>query len=931
MSINFPNSPSDGDNVLINGITYTYDATKSLWKTTAASGATVSVPISIFSNTANSAFQTANSSFEAANTAFTVATSAFGTANTATTISTSAFGQANTATTYATSAFSTANIASTNATNAYNQANIATTYATSAFSTANTKVNPSDLTTANVTEVTNLYFTNARSRSSISSGTGVIYNSGTGVVSIGQGVGTSNDVTFANVTVTGNLLVQGNSIQFTSNTLVIQDPLIQVGKNPTGDAVDLGFFGHYIGGSPSVERHAGLFRDASDGQFKLFSNLIPEPVTIVDTANTTFQSANLVVNFVVGKVTDISNHSTTNLSEGTNLYFTNTRAIGAFTGGSGMTIASNGLLTVSVVGGVTSVAGATGAVSNAQLLAGLLTVDGVGSSLDADLLDGLAGGGSGFYALKANNLSVFANTTSTQLASIVTDETGSGNLVFSTSPTLSNVILSSFANASGGNIWSSASTVNLFRVGNSSQTLNLGSNVNTTSVNINAFDYVDISSTTGTNLNGAGTFVNTPLFVGSGTLAEIYTNKARADVFNTATTGNIFTSATVITVGASTGTTTVRNNLLVGSNISGGNVIVSSTSRLGNVTSGVWLGSSISTTYTDAKVTSVNGQTGAVTLTTANVSEVTNLYFTNTRAISAFTGGSGVSIASNGRITATVSGGVSSVGGSTGDVSNAQLAVSISRATVPNLTVSANIVASNVIFRTPDTSNTITLTTLNSGILSFTGNAGQLFSITDNLTGTIFSVNDVSGIPSIEVMSDGRIIVGEFAGNVLIGSSTDTTGKLQLRGTANIVGDVSVIGNVNIPTTKTTTIKETTTISATGAASTINFDVLTQTVELRTGNATGNWTLNVRGNSSTTMNATMAIGESISLAFLVTNGSTPYYQTGFTIDGSSRTIRWQGGSAPSSGNANSTDAYSFTIIKTANDTYTVLGSVSRFA
>ena len=86
--------------------------------------------------------------------------------------------------------------------------------------------------------------------------------------------------------------------------------------------------------------------------------------------------------------------------------------------------------------GVSSVAGGTGSVSNNIILAGLLTVDGVGSTLDADTLDGLAGGGSGLYALKANNLSVFASTTSAQLAGIISDETGSGSLVFSASPTL---------------------------------------------------------------------------------------------------------------------------------------------------------------------------------------------------------------------------------------------------------------------------------------------------------------------------------------------------------------------------------------------------------------------------------------------------------------------------------------------------------------
>jgi hypothetical protein len=374
------------------------------------------------------------------------------------------------------------------------------------------------LTTSNIAEGSNQYFTNARSRSSISSGTGVIYNDSTGVISIGQSVGTSNDVTFANVTVTGNLLVQGNAIQFTSNTLVIQDPLIQVGVNPVGDAVDLGFFGHYIGGSPSIERHAGLFRDATDGQFKLFTNLDPEPTTIVDTANATYQSANLVVNFVVGKVTDISNHTTTNLAEGTNLYFTNTRAIGAFTGGSGISIDSNGLLTSSVTGGVTSVAGATGDVSNAQILAGLLTVDGVGSGLDADTLDGLAGGGAGAYALKANNLSVFASTTSAQLAGVISDETGSGSLVFATSPTLAGTPQAPTA-ADG-----TANTM-----------------IATTAFAANA-----------SNLSSG--VVNPARVVGS------YTN------------------------------------------ITG----------VGTITAGTWQGSSISTTYTDAKITSVAGQTGAI-------------------------------------------------------------------------------------------------------------------------------------------------------------------------------------------------------------------------------------------------------------------------------------------------------------------------------
>jgi hypothetical protein len=69
----------------------------------------------------------------------------------------------------------------------------------------------------------------------------------------------------------------------------------------------------------------------------------------------------------------------------------------------------------------------------------------------------------------------------------------------------------------------------------------------------------------------------------------------------------------------------------------------------------------------------------------------------------------------------------------------------------------------------------------NNGTLSFDGSAGQLFSITNDMTGTIFSVNDVSGIPSIEVDDDGTIRFAEYSGNVLIGTATDTGKPLQVK------------------------------------------------------------------------------------------------------------------------------------------------------
>lgn len=126
-------------------------------------------------------------------------------------------------------------------------------------------------------------------------------------------------------------------------------------------------------------------------------------------------------------------------------------------------------------------------------------------------------------------------------------------------------------------------------------------------------------------------------------------------------------------------------------------------------------------------------------------------------------------------------------------------------------------------------------------------------------------------------------------------------------------------------------VKETTTVSATAAANTINYDFITQSVLYYTSDATGNWVLNVRGDSGTTLNSVMSTGQSATVAFLATQGSTAYYQTALQVDGSSVTPKWQGGSAPTEGNASGVDAYVFTIIKTADATFTALGSQTQFA
>lgn len=124
---------------------------------------------------------------------------------------------------------------------------------------------------------------------------------------------------------------------------------------------------------------------------------------------------------------------------------------------------------------------------------------------------------------------------------------------------------------------------------------------------------------------------------------------------------------------------------------------------------------------------------------------------------------------------------------------------------------------------------------------------------------------------------------------------------------------------------------EVVTVSATAATGTINYDVTTQSVLYYTTNASGNFTMNFRGSAGTSLDTLLSTGQSVTVAFLNTNGGTAYYNSAVQVDGSSVTPKWQGGTAPTSGNASSIDIYVYTIIKTGSATFTVAASQTRFA
>lgn len=207
------------------------------------------------------------------------------------------------------------------------------------------------------------------------------------------------------------------------------------------------------------------------------------------------------------------------------------------------------------------------------------------------------------------------------------------------------------------------------------------------------------------------------------------------------------------------------------------------------------------------------------------------------------------------------------------------------------------------------------------------GTSGDTIPLTAGGTGatSASTARTALGVPAIPAAgitkSSGTALSAATAGTDYVEPTTATsfTAKQTFTGSSSVISS------------KLVNALETVTVSATAATGTINYDVTTQSVLYYTSNASANWTVNFRASSGTSLNTAMATGESITAVFLVTNGSTAYYNNAITIDGTSVTPKYQGGNAWSSGSASSIDVYSYTIIKTGSATYTVLASKVNFA
>ena len=196
---------------------------------------------------------------------------------------------------------------------------------------------------------------------------------------------------------------------------------------------------------------------------------------------------------------------------------------------------------------------------------------------------------------------------------------------------------------------------------------------------------------------------------------------------------------------------------------------------------------------------------------------------------------------------------------------------------------------------------------------------GSVIRLMNNPAGLKYPTADGTANQIIKTDGAGNLAFVTPASGVSLSANNTWTGTQTFNGTSAILATVLV------------NAAETMTISATAATGTINYDVTTQSVLYYTTNASANWTVNFRASSGTSLNTAMTTGQSLTVAFLVTQGATAYYNSTVQVDGSSVTPKWQGGTAPTSGNASSVDVYTYTIVKTGSAAFTIFASQTKFA
>lgn len=174
--------------------------------------------------------------------------------------------------------------------------------------------------------------------------------------------------------------------------------------------------------------------------------------------------------------------------------------------------------------------------------------------------------------------------------------------------------------------------------------------------------------------------------------------------------------------------------------------------------------------------------------------------------------------------------------------------------------------------------------------------------------------NAQPNITSIGTLSNITVTDGVISGNITTGNIT-SSGNLTLAGTLTGGAIKYMFENANI-------------IAASPPVTT-DINVISGAIQFWTGNVASNVVANIRGDANTPLNSLLAVGQSSTIAFMLPQ-ATAYFVNFVKVDNANIAPVWQGGSNVAVGNANSIDLYTFTVIKTANATFKIFASQTRY-
>ena len=233
--------------------------------------------------------------------------------------------------------------------------------------------------------------------------------------------------------------------------------------------------------------------------------------------------------------------------------------------------------------------------------------------------------------------------------------------------------------------------------------------------------------------------------------------------------------------------------------------------------------------------------------------------------------------------------------------------------------------SSNYSPTTPIVTYTATGHTFTTGsLITVTGLSPDAYNYTDNPNSVAtnqFTFNITVSAPLLSA-TNGIAVQTPFTTALADNPTIYGVDKVSTLPTGNIVDPITGI------THSTLLDLEANSLALSAAFASTNIDAKTSGVAWFTSNASSTGYINIRGDSSTTLDSYMKVNDTLSLSVCVTNGGTAYYINAVKIDGTTQTVKWIGGNAPSAGNASAVDLYTFSILKTASATFTVIGNMA---